>query len=127
MKLIEVHEAVYNRLDEVVEIPIWDYVPPDERPPFLVMRKTAFSFPENLATKTDEGYAVQQDILVVTEAREKHQAIEILTKIKNSLSEPLEIEGVMLYSQRFLDGEVYEQEDGLFLAETGIGLWVEDL
>lgn len=126
MNLIAAHEAIYERLEVIKGVTIWDYLPSDESPPYIVLGKMSFEFLDLLAAKDMTGYVLTQKIHVVTKTQEKHQAIEIINQIKKLLEPELEIEGSFLMKQLLKSGSVEETEDELFYAETNIEIWLED-
>jgi len=126
MKLLEIKEAIYDRLESVLDVGIYDYLPSEERPPFVVMEEMEFDFPDHLSSKFDEAYLVQQALVVVTEAEGKYQAVEIVKKIKKAFGKFLEIEGELPISQKLMKGKIYEADDGLYIARTGVELWMEE-
>jgi len=128
MRLIEAHDAIYERITEALEgiASAWDYLPKTEKPPFVVVGRMDFDFSNSLATKTSVGYTVTQKMHVVTTAREKHKAVEILRKTKEALAYPLVVEGTTVLRQNVTTGLVEETADEEFYGEMNLLLWLED-
>lgn len=128
MNLINFHDAIFNRIRENVDpqIKIFDYLPPKENPPFVVIGKTTYDPTEDLETKDMEGYVINQRITIVTEARERHKAVGALKQIRNSLKEDLSIEGSFLLRQKLRGGEVEETEDAFYIASVNADFWLLD-
>ncbi|VTT35859.1 Uncharacterised protein [Enterococcus casseliflavus] len=130
MKLIETHEAVYNQVAEsLVELPevtVWDYLPIDIRPPYVVLGKLDFEFPDSLGSKTGGSYKVVQKIHVITTAQEKLLAAKIIQKIKTTLDEFVEIEDTTVLEQKVLGGMIEETADEEFYGEMNVELWLDD-
>ena len=127
MKLIEIHSVILERVKGKLEdrVPVYDFLPEKERPPWVVLGELNYSFPENLSSATVNGYAIVQKIHIVTEAEKKDFVIKIKKRILNSLDD-LEIEGVYILRQRFIGGSVSETENGLFYAEINFELWIQE-
>ncbi|MBX9115917.1 hypothetical protein [Enterococcus casseliflavus] len=130
MKLIETHEAVYTQvaesLAELPEVTVWDYLPVDIRPPYIVLGKLDFEFPDSLGSKTGESYKVVQKIHVVTTAQEKLLAAKIIQKIKNALDNYVEVEATTVLEQKVLGGMIEETADEEFYGEMNVELWLDD-
>jgi len=128
MKLMETHEAVFNRATETLEgiVEVWDYLPANLPTPFVVLGRLSIDFPNSLITKTGEGYALTQKIHVVTKAMEKHKAADILVKIKKAFDEELSIEGATVLLQQPKSGYVEETADAEFYGELDVEIWLED-
>lgn len=130
MRLIETHEAVYNQVAEsLVELPevtVWDYLPVDIRPPYVVLGKLDFEFPDSLGSKTGGSYKVVQKIHVVTTAQEKLLAAKIIQTIKNALDEFVDVEETTVLEQKVLGGMIEETADEEFYGEMNVELWLDD-
>lgn len=130
MRLIETHESIYTQvaesLAELVEVTVWDYLPVDVRPPYVVMGKLDFEFPDSLGSKTGGSYKVVQKIHVVTTAQEKLLATKIIQKIKTALDEFIDVEGTTVLEQKVLGGMIEETADEEFYGEMNVELWLDD-
>ena len=130
MKLIETHEAIYTQvvesLAELPEVTVWDYLPVDIRPPYAVLGKLDFEFPDSLGSKTGGSYKVVQKIHVVTTAQEKLLAAKIIQIIKNALDEFVDVEETTVLEQKVLGGMIEETADEEFYGEMNVELWLDD-
>ncbi|MBV6372491.1 hypothetical protein HIU98_15735 [Enterococcus casseliflavus] len=130
MKLIETHESIYDQvaesLAELPEVTVWDYLPVEIRPPYVVMGKLDFEFPDSLGSKTGGSYKVVQKIHVVTTAQEKLLAAKIIQKIKTALDEFVEVEETTVLEQKVLGGMIEETADEEFYGEMNVELWLDD-
>lgn len=130
MKLIETHEAIYTRvvesLAELSEVTVWDYLPVDIRPPYVVLGKLDFEFPDSLGSKTGGSYKVVQKIHVITTAQEKLLAAKIIQTIKNALDEFVDVEETTVLEQKVLGGMIEETADEEFYGEMNVELWLDD-
>jgi len=128
MKLIEIHDEIFNRIEKALgeKVPVYDYLPEDERPPWVVLGKMVYNFPDTLASATAAGYVVTQKIHIVTEAEAKDFAIQIKKRIFKALEDGLKVEGLHILRQRFTGGEVSETEDRLYYAEVDFELWLQE-
>lgn len=130
MRLIETHESIYTKvtesLAELPQVTVWDYLPVDVRPPYVVLGKLDFEFTESLGSKTGGSYKVVQKIHVVTIAQEKFLAAKIIQKIKNALEELVEVEETTVLEQKVLGGMVEETADEEFYGEINVELWLDD-
>ncbi|RHK04270.1 hypothetical protein DW084_16345 [Enterococcus casseliflavus] len=130
MKLIETHEAIYTQVEESLaelpEVTVWDYLPVDIRPPYVVLGKLDFEFPDSLGSKTGGSYKVVQKIHVVTTAQEKLLAAKIIQIIKNALDEFVDVEETTVLEQKVLGGMIEETADEEFYGEMNVELWLDD-
>ena len=134
MNLTNAYEAIYNGVITALEdggsslkdVTVWDYVPVNKKPPFIILADIDPRFPSEIATKTSVGYEMTQKIIIVTEAREKLKALSIHDAITKKLLEDLHVEGSEVYRQSFANGKIREVDDGLYIAETFFTLLLED-
>jgi len=128
MKLIKIHDEIFERVEKALgeKVSVYDYLPETERPPWVVLGKMRYSFPDTLASASAVGYTVTQKIHIVTTAEGVDFAIQIKQRIFNALSNELQIEGIHILRQRFTGGEVSETEDRLFYAEVDFELWAQE-
>jgi len=128
MKLIEFHKAIFNRIRDNVDerVGVYDYLPPNEPVPFVVLGLMKADQPEELISKSGSGYAVTQRISISTRAKEKGFALTILKQIQEALLTPLEVEGAFTLRQKFLNIEVEETSDAYYYCETDFEIWLMD-
>jgi len=127
MRLIEAHKAIHKRVEPALDgLKLLDYLPAEQRPPFALMAGMEFSFADGMTTKLSTGYTVSQKIVIATKTREKFKAIQVMNKIIEALSNPLEIDGADVLRQFVTNGEVKEISDEDFYAELNFNLWLED-
>lgn len=128
MQLIEAHEAIYESVESAIGelASVWDYLPPQEKKPYVVLGRLGFEFPDSLGTKTGCSYKVLQKIHVVTTAQEKLLAAKIIREIKNALDEFVEVEGTTVLEQKVLGGMIEETADEEFYGELDVELWLDD-
>lgn len=120
MQLIEFHEAFYERLEKHLDrrISIFDYLPPNEPYPFVVLTEMTADRSPQLSNKLSDGYTITQRIVVGTRAKEKKVALEILKQIRKALDTDLDVEGAFNYGQKFLNITVETTSDAKYYCET---------
>lgn len=128
MRLIEFHEALFNRIRATLDerVGLYDYLPTKEPMPFVVLAEMVAEETDELASKTGGGYAVVQKISIATRAKEKKWALTILKQIQTALEAPLVVEGTYQLRQKFLDVAISETEDAKYDCETHFEIWLLD-
>jgi len=128
MKIIETHEAIFDRVSRALDrsITLWDYLPSNVSPPYVVLGKVGFELSGGLQTKLSTGYILTQKIHVITKTEEKHKAVRIMNTIIEALQEDLSIRGATVLRQFFTVGEVEETSNEEFYGEIDFSLWLED-
>ena len=128
MRLIETHDAIFARIESAVrgQASVWDYVPPQEQTPYVVLGRMSLEYPNGLQSKLTEGYTVTQKIHVVTRAMEKHKAIMIMQRIQEAFVNRLTVVGTNVLRQQVLGGYVEETTDAEYYGELDLLLWLED-
>ena len=130
MRLTEIHDAIFEQVEKSVDgqVGVWDYLPPKEQAPYVVIGRLNFSFSEGQSCKFNDGYNAVQKIHIVTNAMERHEAIELQRKIMDGLNGDLEINGVHIMRSWVSSGLVEETSDAEYYAELDFNLWVmEDM
>ena len=110
-KLFEAQEAMFKRLNEHVEYPVYDYVPEESKFPYVVLGRV-YSTPER--TKTTDGERIEATIDVWSRSKGKKETISIIKNIEAALSEDLTVEGAFLLDQKVNSREVLEEVSSLY-------------
>lgn len=128
MKVIEFHDALYDRIRTTVDkrIPLYDYLPPSEPLPIIVLAEAKAEETEELASKCGNGYAITQKIVIATRTKEKRFALSIFKQIQQALETELEVDGAFNLRQKFLNMEIVETSDAKYYCETNFEIWLLD-